>query len=133
MRFYQVFLYQVFPLCRHSQVGVHPTRCLEFLPEEARSELELLMVEGTSSTDATATLAAAAREILSRPEVVDARETHLDHLRAVLKEGVAEGVVVAVGECGLDYDRLHFCPAAVQVVQCWAEAGAGVGVGAEQG
>ena len=55
----------------YSTVGVHPTRCSEFLegnPEEMMKELI-----------------------------------------AIGKEGKAEKKIVAVGEFGLDYDRLHFC------------------------
>lgn len=41
-------------------------------------------------------------------------EAHLGKLLELAREGAAEGKVVAVGECGLDYDRLQFCPADVQ-------------------
>ncbi|KAG6554833.1 hypothetical protein Mapa_003416 [Marchantia paleacea] len=41
-------------------------------------------------------------------------ERHYQELLALAKEGAAKGKVVAVGECGLDYDRLQFCPAKVQ-------------------
>ncbi|WOL05088.1 deoxyribonuclease TATDN1 [Canna indica] len=41
-------------------------------------------------------------------------EQYFQELVALAREGIQRGKVVAVGECGLDYDRLQFCPAEVQ-------------------
>ncbi|PHT77869.1 hypothetical protein T459_15921 [Capsicum annuum] len=41
-------------------------------------------------------------------------EKHLQDLLTLAKEGKEKGKVVAIGECGLDYDRLHFCPSDIQ-------------------
>lgn len=55
----------------YSTVGVHPTRCSEFLENNPEEMMKELITIG--------------------------------------KEGKAEKKIVAVGEFGLDYDRLHFC------------------------
>lgn len=36
-------------------------------------------------------------------------EPYLDALMDLAQDGMKTGKVVAIGECGLDYDRLHFC------------------------
>ncbi|KAG7350313.1 deoxyribonuclease TatD [Nitzschia inconspicua] len=41
-------------------------------------------------------------------------DTVLDELRQVAEDGVQDGAVVALGEMGLDYDRLQFSPKHVQ-------------------
>eukprot|EP00249_Psilotum_nudum_P010004 c22274_g1_i1 orf=29-592(+) len=41
-------------------------------------------------------------------------DKHFQELLEVARKGCARGKVVAVGECGLDYDRLQFCPADIQ-------------------
>lgn len=41
-------------------------------------------------------------------------EAYMKELEAVIEQGRGECKVVAIGECGLDYDRLQFCDADVQ-------------------
>ncbi|XP_044491320.1 uncharacterized protein LOC123215335 [Mangifera indica] len=41
-------------------------------------------------------------------------ERYFQALLSLAKKGIEKGKVVAIGECGLDYDRLHFCPAETQ-------------------
>jgi len=119
------------PVTLHSTVGVHPTRSLNFLPEAARAELEVVMAEVSAADEAAdaegavagaaaeavaaaAALVGAQERLLATTEVVSAAQSHVSELRRIIADGASDGTVVAVGECGLDYARLFFSPAAVQ-------------------
>ena len=72
-----------------STVGVHPTRCSQ----------EFLGEGGGGSSD-------------GKPRFLG--DEYMRELVRIARAGKAEGKIVAVGELGLDNDRLQFCPADVQ-------------------
>ncbi|KAL7538741.1 hypothetical protein ACHAWF_006196 [Thalassiosira exigua] len=78
--------------------GVHPTRCAEVFAEKAPS---------ASSEE---------QEPNWIPKTEDQRHEIVRKLIQLASEGKASGNVVAVGECGLDYARLHFCPKDIQKI-----------------
>eukprot|EP00884_Botryococcus_braunii_P006182 jgi/Botrbrau1/15565/Bobra.0274s0008.2 len=77
---------------------------------EAKAALDLARTDGrlfcTAGVHPTR-----CNEIFAFPE---GPEEYMRQLEEVIKEGVAEGKIVAIGECGLDNDRLHFCDAETQ-------------------
>jgi TatD DNase family protein len=78
-------------------VGVHPTRCQQEF------------VDAVSS--ATTTESASSSAAPPGPRTAD---DVLRDLLEVARDGTRDGCVVAIGEIGLDYDRLEFSPKAVQ-------------------
>lgn len=70
--------------------------------------------EGDAAAEAEAALAEAEARAVADVRTAAACAEHAKALRAVIRDGVEDGSVVVIGECGLDYDRLHFSPARVQ-------------------
>ncbi|URE41090.1 TatD related DNase [Musa troglodytarum] len=56
-------------------------------------------------------------------------EQHFQALVSLAQEGIQKGKVVAIGECGLDYDRLQFCPADIQMKQVLDVVAGSKGIG----
>jgi TatD DNase family protein len=83
-----------------STVGVHPTRCNEFLLPATTDQNP---AEGPKMN------------LLSDAAADDLIQAHLDSLLSLAREGMVDKKVVAIGEVGLDYDRLEFCGKDVQL------------------
>jgi TatD DNase family protein len=72
--------------------------------EESRAALEL--AEGRPQLFSTVGVHPTRCGVFAEADRVDAR---IAELLEVARRGARAGTVVAVGECGLDYDRLQFC------------------------
>ncbi|KFM28574.1 Putative deoxyribonuclease TATDN1 [Auxenochlorella protothecoides] len=117
----------------HGKTGVHPPDLDRVLQRAWSAGLTRIVITATNLEESRVALALArtdARlyctagvhptrcgEIEAAPEGAAA---YWEALRGVLEEGKREGKTVAVGECGLDGDRLQFCDMVTQ--QRWFEA-----------
>lgn len=84
------------PIFLGCTVGVHPTRCQQEFIDNLRDPDGGYETTPTTQRDRTS-------------------ETVLDELVELLSRGCDRGYVVAIGEFGLDYDRLEFAPKDVQI------------------
>eukprot|EP00581_Thalassiosira_minuscula_P007682 CAMPEP_0183707572 /NCGR_PEP_ID=MMETSP0737-20130205/4116_1 /TAXON_ID=385413 /ORGANISM="Thalassiosira miniscula, Strain CCMP1093" /LENGTH=367 /DNA_ID=CAMNT_0025935277 /DNA_START=248 /DNA_END=1351 /DNA_ORIENTATION=+ len=82
-------------------VGVHPTRCAEVFATKKETDAE---GEGGDSAEITSWI----------PKTEAEQNEIIQQLIRMTKDGKESGNVVAIGECGLDYARLQFCPKDIQ-------------------
>ena len=107
-------------LRRAREVGVTDAIVTAGTLEEAREVVEMVRERERSGEDATGTprLRATCGVHPTRCGAfdadVDGADGHLEKLRAVAMDGTTDGTIVAIGELGLDYDRLEFCDAETQ-------------------
>lgn len=54
-------------------------------------------------------------------EFSEGESSIIERIDSILEEGVRDGIVVAVGECGLDYDRFQYCGKELQLIAFQAQ------------
>jgi TatD DNase family protein len=86
----------------YTTVGCHPTRCGEFVRPETDEEISANEVTSESTSLVGGTLYYSLNLYVQ----------YLTNLADLVRENLDK--VVAIGECGLDYDRLNFCSMDVQ-------------------
>jgi TatD DNase family protein len=95
----------------YTTVGVHPTRTKEFEafgPSATTEESDWSEREGEK-------VEAKHPHFNPRTSNPTSKEEYILGLESCIEQGLKDGTVVAIGECGLDYDRLFFSPKEVQV------------------
>lgn len=80
-------------------VGVHPTRCNEFEGTKTNNNDENKEKNENEDGD---------------NKTVDPKE-YMNQLLEIAKEGIKKKKIVAIGEFGLDYERLFFCEKEIQL------------------
>ena len=78
-------------------VGIHPTRCAEEFAEKISHDTDENNTQWVPKTEQ------------KQKEIVD-------KLISLANNGKSSGNIVAIGECGLDYARLQFCPKDIQQI-----------------
>lgn len=108
----------------HGRSGIHPPDLQAVLARAWSAGVGRIVITATNLEEGRAALALARTDArlfctagvhpTRAGELVEGGAPYLDALRALIREGVAAGKCVAVGEAGLDNDRLSFCDAPTQ-------------------
>jgi len=102
------------PLFLGCTVGIHPTRCQqEFIDNLITDDDDDDDVDGDSNSKCSD------NKDHDQIQTTTTRTTTatdvLEELYVLAKDGVTDGCVVAIGEIGLDYDRLEFTSKSIQI------------------
>lgn len=102
-------------LSRAAAFGVRRIMVTAGTLEEATAALDFTAKYDPSATFLASAVGVHPTRCNAFEEAGDGGAAYLASLMQVAKTGAATGRIVAIGECGLDYDRLHFCSKEVQL------------------
>jgi TatD DNase family protein len=105
-------------LARARAVGVEKIIVTCGTLDEARSGVEMVresrMMSASIGPELYATVGVHPTRAYAFRDDPDGADAHVAKLLRVAEDSTRDGAIVAIGECGLDYDRLEFCDAETQ-------------------